>query len=111
MTDDDVLKLGCEVAGLEVSQDSKDGGEPLWVIDYPWCLGTSHPALPAYVASLLVEMVRNPEDDEAGIEQVTAFMDAMDTDPSSRWQAWTDDMQRIRAALVALGHEEAGKVE
>ena len=102
MNDKDALKLGCEVAGCDMRNSTLLPGR--WCIHVNDERGERHrlydtnPALPAYVASLLVQKA-----EAQASETLLGFVV-----PSF---CIKPPIVQIRAALVALGHEAAGEVE
>lgn len=110
MTRDDLLKKGCEVAGMQW-----DGPEQLVLLKTPWGLHIHHPALPAYVAELLRDKVMRDAPSPWQYRQALDFR-ARDLhgppepevgyiyDPLAAVLYYLSPFDHIAAALVALGH-------
>lgn len=92
------LREACEMAGLE---RLVSGTNPYYTDGTEYCWHEKNPALPAYVASLLVEKVR---DRGKGWFYYTALMcevDALATEARDI-ASLSSDEQRIRAAMEVL---------
>ena len=99
--DSELLRRGCERAGMRVELTGPEWFHRRWRVTHEeWTWSLDDPALPSYVADILVGMVREREDFGRDYQQRLYEV----ADPES-YLATATSGQRITAALAVL---EAG---